>query len=117
MVERNTTPAPPKPGAKTSSFYVWLATLVVGGLFVWLDAGGRLSRLGADAQRPQIERYVADALSQLLPVVWMGVVGWLGKAFIRGRAEVSRIKAEVFSHAALAQEAPTTAERQSDVKQ
>ncbi|HEY9282336.1 MAG TPA: hypothetical protein VIP46_02680 [Pyrinomonadaceae bacterium] len=84
----------PKPGVQTSSFYVWLATLLVGGLVTYLVKGGVIDQSDADAHRGFVVEWLADALADALPIVWLYVVAKLGTIFMRGRQVVTEAKAE-----------------------
>jgi hypothetical protein len=83
----------PKSGVRTSSFVVWVATLLVGGLFTYLIRRGAVDASGAAIHRPIVIEFVAEAL----PCVYFGVVGWLGKVFMKIRGQVSMKKAEALN--------------------
>lgn len=83
----------PKPGLRTSSFVVWVATLIVGGVFTYLIRRGMIDENGAAIHRHVVVEVVAEAL----PIAWFAVVGWLGKVFIKMRGQVSVAKVEAAS--------------------
>jgi DMSO reductase anchor subunit len=79
----------PKSGFLTTAFVLWLSTFLVGGALSYLISRG-LSKDVAEANRPLLEQMVA----QLLPLLWLAVSAWLGRAVIRTREIVTRAKAE-----------------------
>jgi uncharacterized ion transporter superfamily protein YfcC len=83
----------PKSGVRTSSFVVWVATLIVGGLFTYLMRRGAIDAGSAETHRPIVIQFVAEAL----PYVYFAVVGWLGKVFMKMRGQVSMAKAEALN--------------------
>ena len=84
----------PKEGKQTSSFFVLLATIVVGaiftGVFAWVNSKGYLTSEQAGTFRNQLVSLIADAL----PYVYLAVVGFLTKAYIKVRGEVSIAKTQ-----------------------
>lgn len=80
----------PRRGYLTTAFITWLATFLVGGLLTYLINRGLPKDL-ADSNRSLL----IDAVSQLLPIAWLGLSAWLGRAVIRTRDVVTRAKAEV----------------------
>lgn len=84
----------PKPGVQTSSFYVWLATLIGGGLFTYLVRRGLVDAAGAEAHRGVVIEFLARALADALPIAYLYVVAKLGSIFMRGRQVVTEAKAE-----------------------
>lgn len=84
-----TNPVEPKSGYLTTAFIVWLASFSVGGVLTYLIRKGLPKDL-ADANRP----FLVDAVTQLLPIVWLSLSAWLGRAVIRTREIVTRAKAE-----------------------
>lgn len=79
----------PKPGFLTSSFWLWLATFVGGGLISYLVRRG-LPQDVAEANRSLL----VTALNDGLPLLWLAVSAWLGRAYIAARRVVSTAKAE-----------------------
>lgn len=83
----------PKPGMLTSAFILWAATFLIGGLITFLVRAGLPLRVAEDNRGLLIE-----ATRELLPMVWITVTGYLGKAVIAGRAKVTEAKATALLH-------------------
>lgn len=84
----------PKEGVKTSSFKVFISTLIVGAVFSYLIRRG-VSQEFLDAHKGEAITLLAEAL----PYAYFGLVGYLGKVFIRYRQSVSQAKAEALKEA------------------
>jgi hypothetical protein len=82
----------PKDGVKTSSFKVFIATLLVGGLFTWLIRRG-VSQDFLDAHRGE----AIALLVQVLPLAYFGLIGFLGRVFMKYRERISLLKADALA--------------------
>lgn len=87
----------PKEGVKTSSFYVFMATLLVGAVFSYLARRGLTS---PDAQgfinqhKDTVIGYVAEAMAQSIPYAYFALVAFLGRVYMKIRERVSMAKAD-----------------------
>lgn len=88
----------PKSGFLTSSFTLWLATFVGGGILSYLVRKG----LPQDVAE-QNKSLLVQALNDGLPLLWLSVSAWLGRAYIATRRVISQAKAEAMVAAVKAQ--------------
>jgi hypothetical protein len=94
MTELDVKALTPKPGYLTSSFLLWLATFIGGGVITFAIRKG-LPQDVAEANRSVI----ISAINDLLPLVWLAVVGTLGRAYMATRRIVTQGKVDALVEA------------------
>ncbi len=84
----------PKDGKQTSSFKALIATIVVGALFTSVFSWATRKGYMTSTQAGTIRDYLVQTVSDLLPYVYLAVVGVLTRAYIRVRGDVSVAKVQ-----------------------
>ncbi len=105
----------PKDGKSTSSFFVLLATVIVGalftGVFTFIAKKGYLS----DEQASTFRNQLIELLSDALPMGYLAMVTFITRAYIKVRGEVSAAKATALGQVIAARESANANAKQENL--